>query len=97
VSKASVLRDKSLTFAICEAYAKGKTFTNIAETKGIHREQVKREVIKGLNWFLENYEEPEETVEGKKNYTLRLGVYLAKEPFLGCHASQSYGGERGYG
>ena len=66
LSKASILRDKSLTFAICESYAKGNTFTKIAESKGLHREQVKREVIKGLNWFLENYEEPVETVEGEK-------------------------------
>jgi hypothetical protein len=36
------------------------TFTKIAEKRGLHREQVKREVIKGLNWFREHYEEPEE-------------------------------------
>jgi hypothetical protein len=48
------------------------TFTQIAEKRGLHREQVTREVIKGLKWFLEHYEEPEEEIEGEKSIPLEM-------------------------
>jgi hypothetical protein len=73
VSKKSELKDKSLTFDICDSYANGKTFTDISKKKGLHREQVKREVIKGLKWFLENYEEPEEEEKDEKCIHAKTG------------------------
>jgi hypothetical protein len=63
VAKKDKLREESLTYAICEAYTKGKSFKEIEASKGVHRQQVKREIQKGLKWFVEHYEleEPAET------------------------------------
>jgi hypothetical protein len=76
VSKASKLNEKSLTYGICEDYAKGKTFADISNKRGRHKEQVKRETIKGLKWFLERYEDPEKHSEEKKKYTSIFGPYF---------------------
>jgi hypothetical protein len=66
ISKKDKLKGKSLTFDVCDLYAKGNTFTKISNMKGLHGEQVKREVIKALKWFLEHYEMPETTSEDEK-------------------------------
>jgi hypothetical protein len=66
VAKKDKLREGSLTYVICEAYTKGKSFKEIEASQGVHRQQVKQEIQKGLKWFLEHHELDGETKEGKK-------------------------------
>ena len=48
-----------LTYKICKLYANDTPFNDIVCLTGIHRQQAKREIQKGLKWFLKNYKPPE--------------------------------------
>lgn len=43
-------------YEICSLYARGFSFRQIEKEKGIHPEETKRAIKKGLKFFLENYE-----------------------------------------
>lgn len=43
---------------VCASYSKGDTLDKIGKENGLHRQQVKRMLQKGLKWFTDNYEEP---------------------------------------
>jgi hypothetical protein len=57
VSKVRDSSHMSLTWQICEAYTEGVRFNEIKRRFGIHQQQLKRHIQKGLKWFIQNYED----------------------------------------
>jgi len=56
MSKAGVLGHTGRTYEICKLYVHGENMSKISARFGIHREEVKRELIKGLKGFLGSVE-----------------------------------------
>ena len=59
----------SLTYEACQLYSQDLPFNEIKRRLGLHQQQLKRHIQKGLKWFLENYEEStDKTGSGKVNF-----------------------------
>lgn len=54
---------------VCELYSKNLTLNKIGIETGLHRQQVKRMLQKGLKWFVDNYEESKAPVIEEKMCT----------------------------
>ncbi|TRZ81148.1 hypothetical protein D4R86_03160 [bacterium] len=64
-----------------------KVIDQIEGRKGIHRQQVKREIQKGLQWFVDNYEESKWDIS-EENCTHRNAIYFVKNLFWAFFLSQ---------
>jgi hypothetical protein len=51
------LGEMNLTYQACQLYSQDLPFNEIKRRLGLHQQQLKRHIQKGLKWFLENYEE----------------------------------------
>jgi len=56
VSKKPDPKEMGLTYEIAEKYSKNWSMTAIKKDKGLHQEEVKRNIRKALKWFVENYD-----------------------------------------
>ncbi len=56
VSKVADSKQLPVIFQVCGMYAKDMTFNQIGKETGLHKQQVKRFIQKGIKWFVENYE-----------------------------------------
>jgi hypothetical protein len=56
--KKSELLKTDRIYQIAEMYSKDTPMSEIAESMGLHAQQVKRDVQKALKWFVDNYSSP---------------------------------------
>ena len=66
IAKMSDLGEMSLTYRACYLYSKDIAFNKIKRELGVHQQQLKRMIQKGLSWFVENYEDSKGDFGGEK-------------------------------
>lgn len=57
LAKLTATGKESLIYKVAQQYVGKSSFKQIGKELGLHQQQVKRELIKALKWFLDNYEE----------------------------------------
>jgi len=55
IAKKSDLGEMDLTYRVCQLYVSDLPFNEIKRRLGLHQQQLKRHIQKGLKWFVENY------------------------------------------
>jgi hypothetical protein len=74
------LGEMSLTYQVCQLYSQDLPFNEIKRRLGLHQQQLKRHIQKGLKWFLENYEESTDKEGGKKVNSTETAPIEEKNP-----------------
>lgn len=68
LSKGANSSQENQTLQVCELYQKGVPMGQIGDKTGLHQQQVKREIQKGLKWFISHYTAEIQDEQGKKEY-----------------------------
>jgi len=78
--KKTDLGEMNLTYQACQLYSQDLRFNEIKRRLGLHQQQLKRHIQKGLKWFVENYVDSTDQTGGEKDNAQKTAPLEEKTP-----------------